>query len=294
VADAQPELRVYQGGENSLMELLIIVVLSLILVPLVILASGALRIVLGLAFILFFPGYTLVAAFFPRKGDLGGVERLALSFGLSIAVVPLIGLVLNYTPWGIRLYPIMLSVLGFIIILTAVALYRRSRIPSGERYAPRLSFTPAALGRSWANQGQWDRILTIVLAAAIICAIGTLGYAIAKPKVGEKFTEFYILGPEAKAENYPRELTIGENAGVMLGIVNQEQETTSYRVEVVIAGEKVADIEPVALAYGEKWEQMVNIAPTRAGPGQKAEFILYKGAEPYRTLHLWIDVKNAP
>jgi len=29
-----------------------------------------------------------------------GIERVALSFGLSIAIVPLIGLVLNFTPWG--------------------------------------------------------------------------------------------------------------------------------------------------------------------------------------------------
>jgi uncharacterized membrane protein len=48
--------------------------------------------------VLFFPGYTLISALFPRKDSLSGVERLALSFGLSIAVVPLIGLILNYMP----------------------------------------------------------------------------------------------------------------------------------------------------------------------------------------------------
>jgi len=34
-----------------------------------------------------------------REG-IDGIERVALSFGLSIAIVPLIGLVLNFTPWG--------------------------------------------------------------------------------------------------------------------------------------------------------------------------------------------------
>jgi len=38
------------------------------------------------------------AALFPGKDDLDGIERIALSFGLSIAVVPLMGLALNYTP----------------------------------------------------------------------------------------------------------------------------------------------------------------------------------------------------
>ena len=87
------------------MDLLTIVILSLLLVPLAVFTSGALRIALGLAFVLFFPGYTLIAALFPRKEQLGGIERMTLSFGLSIAVVPLIGFALNYTPWGIRVYP---------------------------------------------------------------------------------------------------------------------------------------------------------------------------------------------
>ena len=50
---------------------------------------------LGLAMVLFLPGYTQIAALFSRKDDLDGIERIALSFGLSIAVVPLIGLGLN-------------------------------------------------------------------------------------------------------------------------------------------------------------------------------------------------------
>ncbi|NOQ34054.1 MAG: DUF1616 domain-containing protein, partial [Methanosarcinales archaeon] len=61
------------------------------------------RVVLGLLLVLFLPGYSLIAALFPGKDDLDGIERIALSFGLSIAVVPLLGLGLNYTQYGIRL-----------------------------------------------------------------------------------------------------------------------------------------------------------------------------------------------
>ncbi len=42
--------------------------------------------------------YFKYLAAFSEKNDLDGIERLALSFGLSIAVVPLIGLGLNFTP----------------------------------------------------------------------------------------------------------------------------------------------------------------------------------------------------
>lgn len=88
------------------MELFGIIILSLLLVPVVVLTHGALRIFLGVLFLLFFPGYTLLAALFPRKDSLDPFERVALSFVLSIAVVPLLGLILNYTPGGLVCIPL--------------------------------------------------------------------------------------------------------------------------------------------------------------------------------------------
>lgn len=73
------------------------------------LSESVLRNILVLPLVLFLPGYALIAALFPAKSNLDGIERTALSFGLSIAIVPLMGLGLNYTPWGIRLLPILIS-----------------------------------------------------------------------------------------------------------------------------------------------------------------------------------------
>ena len=64
-----------------------------------------LRYVLGSLFVLYLPGYSLIEALYPRGEELEPLERLALSIGLSLALVPLVGLLLNYTPWGIRLAP---------------------------------------------------------------------------------------------------------------------------------------------------------------------------------------------
>ena len=58
----------------------------------------------------------------------------------------------------------------------------------------------------WAGVIRLDKALSIVLILAILGAIGTLAYVIASPKVGERFTEFYILGLEGKAEGYPKKL----------------------------------------------------------------------------------------
>ncbi|NOQ33548.1 MAG: DUF1616 domain-containing protein, partial [Methanosarcinales archaeon] len=71
---------------------------------------------------------------FPGKDDLDGIERIALSFGLSIAVVPLLGLGLNYTQYGIRLVPVLLGLSLFTILLALVAYIRRARISEAERF----------------------------------------------------------------------------------------------------------------------------------------------------------------
>jgi len=92
----------------------------------------AVRWVLGSIFVLFIPGYVTVEALFPRGRELDSIERFALSVGLSLALVPLVGLLLNYTPWGIRLTPIVISLTILTIGLAAIALARQYRI-SAER-----------------------------------------------------------------------------------------------------------------------------------------------------------------
>jgi len=67
------------------------------------------RYVLGTIFVLFLPGYTLMKAVFASKKELDDIEQIALSLGLSLAVAPVVVLFLNFTPWGIRQTPIILS-----------------------------------------------------------------------------------------------------------------------------------------------------------------------------------------
>jgi len=149
---------------------------------------------------------------------------------------------------------------------------------------------------SWNGQGRWDRNLTVLLVLAVVGAMGTLGYVIAEPKVGERFTEFYILGPDGKAEGYHGEVALEDNVRLILGIVNREHETTLYRAEITINGERVGGFDSITLAHEEKWEQEVSFTPTRAGPDQKVEFLLYKEGvdKPYQMLHFWINVAEAP
>jgi hypothetical protein len=83
-----------------------------------------LRYVFGSALVLFLPGYSLIEALYPKR-ELDELTRFALSIGLSLALVPLTGLVLNHTPFGIRLLPVAISLAGLTVVLLGVAVKRR-------------------------------------------------------------------------------------------------------------------------------------------------------------------------
>ena len=85
--------------------------------------SMYIRNILGAIFVLFLPGYSFIKALFPKK-ELDNIERIALSIGLSLALVPITGMVLNYTPFGIRITPITLSLLALTAIFATVAIIR--------------------------------------------------------------------------------------------------------------------------------------------------------------------------
>jgi hypothetical protein len=98
-----------------------------------------LRWILGSVFVLFIPGYVTVEALFPKGRDLDGIERFALSVGLSLTLVMLVGLLLNYTPWGIRLTPIVVSLTILTVGLALVALGRRFSVSLQRFQSERLA-----------------------------------------------------------------------------------------------------------------------------------------------------------
>ena len=277
-------------------DLLVIDILTILLIIIIaFLPLNLLRTMLGLPVALFFPGYTLLAAVFPKKGAIATIERIALSLGLSILVVALIGLFLNYTPWGLRLYPIVFSTTLFIIATSVVASLRRHQLPSEEHFEKHLIFSFGFNLRKWTTTSRLYKGLSIALALAILAVIWTFGHAITTTEVGERFTQFYILNADGKSENYPKELLAGEETKVIVEVVNYERETMSYRLKTVVDGIANEEIGPVALAPQEKWKREVSFGSTRVGENQKVEFLLYKQeqAEPYLRTYLWIDVRQS-
>ncbi len=237
---------------------------------------------------LFIPGYSLISALFPRKDDLGGIERLALSFISSLTIVPLLGLVLNFTPFGIRLVPVLIILSIVTISLSLIAWVRRLKLPDEERFrVPFERLLKFNLGQSVLDKG-----LSIVLIASILGSSATLVYIVVTPKTGERFTEFYILDQNGSASDYPKDLMVGEEGKVIIGIVNHEYENVNYRLEVTFNGSLIHK-EQVFLIENEKWERPFTFKATKKGTNKKLEFLLYKNQqrETYRILHLWISAR---
>jgi uncharacterized membrane protein len=348
----------------------LLTLLTLLAVFVPVINETPLRVLFGLGFVLFLPGYAFIAALFPEAGataggtetaepersvpesgerpapvpgteaaaaepdaDSGGVdagpaaadrsgidgiERVALSFGLSIAVVPLIGLVLNFTPWGIRLVPVVTAVAGFTLGCVAVAARRRWALPPDERFAvPYREWLAAAKGELFEPDDRTDAALNVVLAVSVLLAVGSVGYAVAVPPQGEQFSEFYLLTetPEGElvADDYPETMAVNETAELIVGIGNNEYEPTEYHVVVQLQEVETANNSTTVLERTEidRFQATVEhnathherhtLRPTRSGEDLRVQYLLFRDDVPadptsenaYRDLHLWIDVNGA-
>lgn len=310
------------------------------------------RVAFGLPFVLFLPGYAFVAALFPEEGEsptagqsgtdagaattaaddgdgdeglfetwsdrsgIDGIERVALSFGLSIAIVPLIGLALNFTPWGIRLVPVAVSVSAFTLGCAAVAARRRQELPPDDRFrVPYRAWLDDARDELFDPDDRTDAALNVLLAASILLAVGSVGYAVAVPPQGEQFTEFYLLTEDEDGElvaaGYPENLTLGEPASVVVGVGNREYEAVEYTVVVQLQNVSTEDNETVVrdrteldrfqttLEHNETRHERHRVTPTTSGEDLRLQYLLYRGEPPanptaddaYRDLHLWVDVR---
>ena len=329
----------------DLAAILFAVVLTNAVVFLPIINESPVRIVVGLVFVLFVPGYAFIAALFPEEGTspvetadaenekgaasptaedlsfrdrgIDGIERVALSFGLSIAIVPLIGLALNFTPFGIRLVPIVFSLSGFVIISTAVAAVRRWRLPEEDRFrVPYREWLETGRKELFDPASKTDAALNVVLALAVLLAVSSVVYAVAVPPQGEQLSEFYILTAdedgELVADGYPEEFVVGEPEPIHVGIGNNEYETIDYTVVVQlqeVRGEG-NESEVIARTEVDRWSTTVAHNETRIeekhltmsdailGDDLRLTLLLYTdepAAEPtrenaYRDLHLWVSV----
>jgi uncharacterized membrane protein len=248
--------------------------------------------------VLLLPGYALTGAIFPAKNDLEGIERAMVSLGMSIAIVPTMGLALNYTDWGITEIPILTAISVFTLLMCVVAYYRRSLLPETEAFESSFKAASLNLKAEFLNKPEsiTDKVLAVFLILLVLASVGSLAYIIGNPKEGEHYTEFYILGPNRTADSYQTEFIQGEKGTVFVGIVNHEYRSVNYTMDAKLANMSLPLPENqrhISLANNMSWEEPVTFTPPIEGTNMKLEFLLYNETDkttPYRNLHLWVNV----
>lgn len=309
-------------GSDFPHDLILITILfaaGIVAIYLPILNESPWRYILILPILLFIPGYSLVAAVFPQEGDIDLFERITLSIGLSIAVVILLGLGLNYTPWGIRLEPVVVIVILFTLIMMLVAYYRRAQLPAEKRYCIRIFEITNDIRQGLVPAGETavDHMLSFILSAVIIIAIITTLFVTLAPNEGERFSEFYILSENLTLSDYPDQIVPGKDYPLYIAVGNQENRDVRYTIETWILKTEfnnmtntsdiiVMDSDDkldLTLANNETRLIPYNLSVKKSGYN-RVDFLLFNESVPrsqvtgsnrintsYRNLHLWFTVK---
>lgn len=310
-----------------------------------------LRTFLGLPFLLFLPGYALVSVLFPERraaatdqavrsrtnwpgswsSELGestgtdgasssrgisGIERAVLSFGASIAIVVLIGFSLNFTPWGIRLAPITLTVSGFTIVAAAAGVIRRRALPADERFAvPHRRWIGRIGSAVLGPETRTDTIVNVLLICSVLLLASGVVYAVSWDERGGT-TDFYLLTEnetgELVAADYPTEFATAEARPLVIGIGNREGERINYTViaelqrietrnDTTLVTERKRLLRFRApIGANETRLRQHSVNPTMTGTRLRLTYLLYRGPAPanptienaYREVHLSINVTD--
>lgn len=300
-------------------------------------ASPLWRFVAGGLLLVFVPGYALLAVIFPASGPESRVnkitnleavnvadgimfrERLPLSFGVSVTLIPVFALVLGAVgaPFTSPIIAGTLSLFTGSCVL--IGLFRRLRLPVEDRFS-------LPLGR-WATDtrtflfgGSWlDTVINTMLVLSILIGVSAAAFAFSVPQSDAEFTSFALLTRTSDGEyvssQYPTNFTQGEPQELVVSITNNQRDETDYtvvaelqrvrtnsdkRLQVLSRAEQrrfSVELEP-----NETWRRPHDITPERAGTNLRLVYLLYQGDPPTepsagsadQTLQLWINVSTPP
>lgn len=304
-------------------------------------APPVLRVLLGGTALLVLPGYVVVAILFPHRGAVAapgrlsafrgpdGVssrERLALAFGLSLAMLPVLGILVSISPWGFSASTVAAAFAVFVGVGGLLAAVVRRRLPPAKRFRLPIDRWGRDLRAALGRGSTTERAVNAVVIASVVVALLAAGGALAIPQGGESFTNFAVLSEnddgELVAGGYPDDLAANGSASLVTAVENHEGESTTYTVVVTMErmGATVDDpnasdgAAPEANASdgttvelhryeatvepGQRWTRRHEVEPALQGERVRVHYYLYRGDAPttpdassaYR--HLWLSVSN--
>lgn len=290
-------------------------------------APDVVRVAIALPLVLFLPGYVVLSVVYPGPAPevaetrwlpltgqgLRWPDRLALSIGTSLALLPLLGLLLSGLAVGLNGTTMGTSLVVFVLLGAVIGGLRRLYRGPADSYTVPLGSAVHDLERALFGGNGW---LNAALNATLILLVGFavvgLLLAFVAPPTGEAYTNFYLLTETDDgalvAADFPEELTTGETAEIVVGIDNHEAAPTTYTVvaelqRVRVTGTEVEILErdrvggfERTVPAGETVRETTNIQPTFAGEDLRLVYYLYTGsgaedsAASYRSVFIWVTV----
>ena len=243
-----------------------------------------LRVPVGIAFVLFVPGYAVVSALFPERNRLAGpdtdetddtddrrgrirwlgagtgldgVDRLSLSIVVSVVLVSTVGVAIHYTPWAIGVGPVVAAVAVLTLAATWVAARRRRALAPSVAFSVSPSRWTTTVRRAVSPDGRADAALTGLLIVAVTVALASVGVALVDsgPVIGDEVSDdtdghsaLFLEGGDGELLTNESAAFDGDDAGELtVGIENEEHRTVEYTV-VAVAQELEADGDEVTVA----------------------------------------------
>lgn len=259
-------------GHRDLRLVAALAMLCGVMAPLFPVEAISLLLLLPLAF--FLPGYALSAAIFARR-PLERPQLLLLSLGLSLSVLALGAVPLNYVPGGVG--PVSWALLLTLVVLCGCrgAAVRRPKAPAHDRAVlPRPRIGAMAAG--------------LLLAALLsVAAAFALTFTTTSAKHADGYTELWLLPPVA------RNAAAG---GARVGVTSQEQTASAYLLQTRIGGQPDQPMRSFSLDPGEtRVIQLRSEPPPPSGPVpiSAALFLRDKPNDVYRRVSGWMAPPEA-
>jgi uncharacterized membrane protein len=235
-----------------------------------ILPWGPLCLATALPLVFFLPGYAVAATIFAR-GRIPMRHLLVLSVGLSLAILALGALPLNYLPGGVRA--------GWWALLLVIVVFAAARSAAIRRPSRRAAPRPSSPWKPRLNPAKTTLFAAggLAIAAAIV-----LAFTPVSAKNARGYTQMWIQ-PLA-----------GEKSGVEIGVGSGEQEDASYRLWVKFGDGEAPQGRYFKLAPGETHVVRL-LTEEQPAKSEQIRAALFKQGGPgraYRRVSTWITPAN--
>lgn len=285
--------------------------------------DGALRVLLAALLVGVFPGYGVVAALFPGRTPFVGPERgygvrlrhraaLALPTSLFVVVLAAIPISLVGLPFSTTV------AVGTVVAITVagclVGALRRFQLPASERVRLPIAGVSEEL-RAGLGQPPVDAALNVLLALAVVAAVGAFAVGLAAPDRGAAYSEVALLTEEdgeLVAGNFTETYQQGEQASLTFALENQEGAETSYTTVVALerlgsTNNETRVLERVVLANasvtvqdGDTVTRELSFTPSMLGENLRLSVFVYAGEPPESVgpetadyhLYRWVEVRD--